>query len=198
MLYRLQFLTSSNLVPIRSSTKSDSSLLLFQVYLFQTIESFKSLLKRIKMRLNLGLMLLLILQAVQAQSVQQCIQKLGYAKACLYYRFQGDCQPYQLQFCRPIRITVHDHRCPLYICVSLSIFCACYQLLPLINKKFFLNAFSLVNNNNEQSTSYCSIYDFFTFFSSKQFVTFKSKIKFLTWTGILFSSEFISLLLQQI
>ena len=63
------------------------------------------------------LILLLLSGAVLAQKYL-CYTRHYFANVCYHFEFKGDCQPYQLQLCKAIRITRSDFRCPRYFCVS--------------------------------------------------------------------------------
>jgi len=64
------------------------------------------------------LILLFLLLSVSGAEIS-CIKKLHYARVCKLYKFEGDCQPYQLEKCKPVKYTHADHFCPHYYCVSI-------------------------------------------------------------------------------
>ena len=62
--------------------------------------------------------LLAILAFASGTTKYSCYQRTYYARVCYRFEFQGECQPWDLSKCKPIRTTTHDYRCPKYYCVS--------------------------------------------------------------------------------
>ena len=59
--------------------------------------------------------------ATVAEKKYSCYVRTYYAKKCYHFEFAEDCQPWQLDRCKPVRVTTSDFRCAKYFCVSILI-----------------------------------------------------------------------------
>ena len=67
----------------------------------------------------LAVFVLFMALAVKGAAFPTCQISYKFAKVCSFYNYhQKTCEPWNLSTCRKIKTTLHEHKCPVYKCVS--------------------------------------------------------------------------------
>ena len=71
-----------------------------------------------KMKLLIFLTFCHLFDLTSSSGENHCYVQYSYAKVCKRYRFEGECQAWQLDKCVPVKVTHSDFHCPRFFCVS--------------------------------------------------------------------------------